>query len=119
MGEKQRQREREGDRIKKHNQKGKERKIERSFMFPISFQGFNIYINMSTIVNYSLIKTVTQRLARIAIFRGAFFGVDHQAALEFELHPDAAPDESSCGGRWNLWNRPMEIDVLVNKSHIL
>eukprot|EP00434_Breviolum_minutum_P000548 symbB.v1.2.000475.t1/scaffold11.1/size528188/24 len=27
----------------------------------------------------------------IAIFRGAFFGVDHQEALEFELHPEAAP----------------------------
>lgn len=25
---------------------------------------------------------------RIAIFRGAFFGVDHQEALEFELHPE-------------------------------
>eukprot|EP00439_Symbiodinium_sp_Y106_P040414 s2043_g4.t4 len=27
----------------------------------------------------------------IAIFRGAFFGVDHQQALEFELYPEAAP----------------------------
>ena len=28
-------------------------------------------------------------LQRIAIFRGAFFGVDHQQALEFELWPEA------------------------------
>ncbi|CAE8695308.1 unnamed protein product [Polarella glacialis] len=28
----------------------------------------------------------------VAIFRGSFFGADHQAVLEFELHPRAAPE---------------------------
>lgn len=99
MGEKQRQREREGDRGKTQS-KRKRKKDREKFHVPNFLSGVQ-YVNMSTSVNYNLIKTVTQRLARIAIFRGAFFGVDHQAALEFELHPDAAPDESSCGGRWN------------------
>lgn len=33
--------------------------------------------------------TTARPAVRIAIFRGAFFGVDHQEALEFELHPEA------------------------------
>ena len=101
MGEKQRQRERERE-TEKTLSKRKRKKDREQFHVPNFLSGVQyMYINMSTIVNYNLIKTMTQRLARIAIFRGAFFGVDHQAALEFELHPDAAPDESSCGGRWN------------------
>ena len=38
------EREREGDREKNTIKKEKKDKIERSFMFPISFQGFNICI---------------------------------------------------------------------------
>lgn len=46
-------------------------------------------------LQHSPVQSFTQGHPKIylevAIFRGAFFGVDHQGTLEFELHPQAAP----------------------------
>ena len=78
------------------------------------FLGFPFRGPICQNVTYNLIKTVTASsitpcVSRIAIFRGAFFGVDHQAALEFELYPDASQSDGGIQqfALENGWNWPI------------